>query len=388
MIRGEVMGSNQLPAPAFGRAIGVMSGTSGDGVDAVLLELGSLHVPHRPRILSRSSVSFPPALQAELCRPDSLSLRRLSELHYLLPTYSIAAIKQLPDYASARVCGVHGQTVWHQTGPEAAIRCTLQIGCSALVAQEIGCQTVGDLRAADVALGGTGAPIAPLPHWFFWGETADPAVVLNLGGMSNLTAVGCSKEAVIAFDLGPGMAPSNAFAVHASAGRLTCDLDGQLSDGGKPLPRMIEALLRHPFVRRQPPKSCGREEFSADFAQALWTEHAAGAAQADIATTLLHLPLALLRQQLENHGPLRDHARTVVLTGGGALNPNLRRAAAQILPKSTIQVDDSGVFAPANHEPAAMALIAARTLEGLPSSLPQVTGARRAAVLGHLTLGA
>ncbi len=266
------------------------------------------------------------------------------------------------------------------------MRCTLQIGSAAVVAQRTGLPVVSDMRAADVVAGGLGAPIAPLPHWFFWGADAGLGTVVNFGGMCNLTRVGGRLAEVVGYDVGPGMCLSDAFARHASDGKLVCDMDGTLSRGGHAIPALVDALLAHPFVQRPPPKSCGREEFSGALAQQLWQRHGPPhATVADVAMSLLVAPLAILRQSLQRDPCLAEAGAHLLLTGGGARNPQLQRAAQRLLPSARIEVHADGVFAPNNHEPAAMALIAARTLDGLPSSLPQVTGAQRPSVLGSLT---
>ena len=367
------------------RSIGLMSGTSGDGVDAILLQLQDVDRPHRPEVLARSSLSFSSQLQAELVRPDDIRVSRLAQLHFLLPQHYADAVRQMTGWQDADCVGMHGQTVAHLPRPEAVgQRATLQIGSSAVLAAELGLPVVGDMRAVDVALGGQGAPLVPFCHWFFLAGENRSTLVVNLGGICNLTLVTPKAASVVGYDVGPGMMLSDAHAVRHSAGALACDLDGALSAGGRRLPRLLEAVLAHPFLARPPPKSAGREEFGAAFAESLWAHHVQGASAADVAFTLVEASVTALWRAVEADSRLRGQFSRLLLAGGGARNPTLRRCAERAFADVEVAVEADGVLAPHNHEPAAMALIAARTLHGLPSSLAQVTGASAAAVLGHV----
>ncbi len=365
------------------RVIGIMSGTSCDGVDAIMLELESVTQPHTPKVLGRYFIQFPSALQAELLRPENITVQRLCELQFILPTYYAEAVQGIEGWQSADVCGVHGQTLWHQVSGDRP-RGTLQIGSSGALAQALNMPVVGDFRAADVALGGQGAPIAPFAHWFFASEQG-PAAVINFGGMSNVSVITPRAQDVVAYDLGPGMVLSDAYAVMSSKGRFSCDEDGTVSRGGEVVEALLGEILAHPFVSRKPPKSTGREDFGHAYASALLKKYHGRYPAADIARTLALAPLEILRVTAEQFDPrLRSGLNHLVLTGGGAKNPTLVSEAQRLFPQSHVEVPQSGVLAPSNHEPAAMALIAARTIMGLASSLPQVTGASRAAVLGHV----
>lgn len=367
------------------RSIGLMSGTSADGVDAILLQLQDVARPHRPEVLARSSLAFSPQLQAELVRPDDIRPGRLAQLHFQLPQHYADAVRQLPGWQDADCVGMHGQTVAHLPSAGArGPRATLQIGSSAVLAAELGLPVVGDMRAVDVALGGQGAPLVPFCHWFFLAGERRPTLVVNLGGICNLTLVTPEAASVVGYDVGPGMMLSDAHAVRHSAGALACDLDGALSAGGRRLPRLLEAILAHPFLARLPPKSAGREEFGAAFAGSLWAQHVQDAPPADVAFTLVEATVTALWRAVEANPRLRGQFSRLLLAGGGARNPTLRRLVERAFAEVEVAIETDGVLAPHNHEPAAMALIAARTLHGLPSSLAQVTGASAAAVLGHV----
>lgn len=365
------------------RALGVMSGTSCDGADAVLLEVDDIQQPGGCRILGHHWVAFAPDLQTELRQPQSLSARRLAELHAYLPRIYAQAIEGLGDWQSASCCGMHGQTIWHQPA-DPSCPTTLQIGSSAYLAQSLNMPVVGDMRSADVAFGGQGAPIVPFAHWFFLGPDAKPTLVVNLGGMCNITYVCAGLHDVVAFDTGPGMVLSDTWAQMSTRGRLNFDKDGSLSEGGKLIEPLLEAVIGHPFVKRRPPKSTGREEFGQNYAVSLFKSLARGAPTKDVSYTLLVATLEALRQNLVIDSRIKGPIARMILTGGGAHNKTLVAEAQNMFPKAEIFVHKDGLMAPQHHEPAAMALIAARTVAGLPSGVPSVTGARRAAILGHV----
>lgn len=359
------------------RAIGVMSGTSCDGADAVLLDLEDLDRRHEPRVLGHAFVPYPDALRRELLAPEDLTLRRVAELEHQLPVIYEAVVRQLPDWQSAEVVGCHGQTVWH--GPPssgAAVPHTLQLGSPGALAVRLGKVVVGDFRAADLALGGEGAPIAPLAHYLFTPEESARRLVVNVGGIANVTYVPERREDVRAGDVGPGNMIADFLCHEMTGGAEAFDRDGTLSRGGSVEEAVVEALLAHPFFRRPAPRSTGREDFGADYSRALRDRFA----------TLP--PASLLRSVLAGTAACivaaagEFRARELLISGGGARNPTLLALIRDRAGDLPVVVAKAGPFAASVHEPAAMALIAARTLRGLPSNLPAVTGARGPAILG------
>lgn len=364
------------------KALGVMSGTSCDGADAVLLDIADIQKSGNCKVLGHHWIAFSPQLQAELRQPEKLSAKRLAELHAYLPSLYAQAVQNIAGWQQAEVCGMHGQTIWHQPN-DPHIPTTLQIGSSAYLAQALNLPVVGDLRSADVAFGGQGAPIVPYAHWFFLGPKPTPTLVVNLGGMCNMTYVTPALHDIVAYDTGPGMILSDAWAYVSSKGRLTYDKDGELSAQGEVIESLKDAIVQHPFVQRRPPKSTGREDFSQTYIQQLFGRLPKNMRPQDVSLTLLVATLEALRANVTSDSRIAA-IEQLVLTGGGARNPTLQIEAQRIFPKAKVMVHATGVLAPQHHEPAAMALIAARTLHKLPSGLPTVTGARRAAILGHV----
>ncbi len=363
------------------KAIGLMSGTSGDGVDAVMLELRDPEHRHTPEVLGHVHVPFDDALRRELTAPAELGVARIAELHFLLPELYARAIRGLPSWSSADVVGMHGQTLWHAPPSRGtAVPCTLQIGSSGALAAHLGLPVVGDLRSADVAAGGEGAPIIPFAHWFFTDPSAPTRLVINVGGIANYTLVTRELSGVRASDLGPGMMITDALARHVSSGTLSFDRDGTLSAGGTPDPSLVAYVLGHDFFSRPVPRSTGREDFGQRYVSDL-LDRFGGLPRQHLLASSVDATAAAIVRAAEHDAP--DVAE-LVLTGGGALHPLLRTRVQARAPAVSVKVATDGVLAPMHHEPAGMALIAARTLARLPTSVPQVTGATRASVLGHV----
>jgi anhydro-N-acetylmuramic acid kinase len=363
-------------------AIGVMSGTSADGIDAVLLRIQSVSRRHGPRVLAHVHRAYPAQIRDDLLRPEKLDVGRIAELHFSLPRLYAKAVSALPGWQRAAICGAHGQTVWHAP-PPARPACTLQIGSSAVLAQALGIPVVSDLRGADVAVGGQGAPIVPFAHWFFTPASACPRLVVNFGGICNLTYVTKDLDGVLAYDVGPGMMLSDAFAQRASGGRLDYDRNGVLSRSGRVIESLVADITAHPFVARRAPKSTGREDFGAHFFEPLFRRYRR-ARPADVARSLLVATASILRRSVERERRMDADLGEVLLSGGGGKNPVLADEVRALFPRAVVHVAADGVFAPEHHEAAAMALIAARTAAGLPSSLPAVTGAPWPVILGHV----
>lgn len=357
------------------RAIGIMSGTSADGADAVLLEIDDLERRGSGRVIEHAYLPYPDDMRALLVSPLELDPRSLAELHVRIAAHYASVAAMLSRARTASVVGAHGQTIVHRPpSAGAAPACTLQIGSSAALAAALELPVVSDLRGADVALGGEGAPIAPIGHWFFVDPRDEPAMVVNIGGIANVTWVVSSLDDIVAYDVGPGMMLCDAYANELG---MDCDRDGSLSRNGRPIDAIVTKALAHPFFAKTPPKSTGREDFGRAFYERLRAS-AGDAKREDLARTFLEITARGLRDAVRG-----DEPRAVFLTGGGAKNPVLVELVRDRFPASRVEVPN-GPLAPSHHEPSAMALIALRTMHRMPSSFPKITGARRAAILGHV----
>jgi anhydro-N-acetylmuramic acid kinase len=278
----------------------------------------------------------------------------------------------------------HGQTVWHQpegvSVGERLVRGTLQLGEAARIAARLGVPTVSDFRQEDLALGGQGAPLVPYVDWLLLRDATESRAVQNLGGIGNVTYLpaGGDLTAVVAFDTGPANALIDAAAERVTEGRAAFDEGGRLAAAAPPDPALLAALLADPYFALPPPKSTGRELFSAALVQRLW---ARGHRGPTLVSTLTQLTAdSIARAYGEWLGPVD----TVILGGGGARNPELaRRLTETLAPARVVTSDAFGIPVDAK-EALSFAVLGYETLAGRAGNVPAATGARRPAVLGKI----
>ncbi len=366
------------------RVLGLMSGTSLDGVDCAVCDC----LPARVELVRHWHVPFPPRFRARLlaaARNEATS-REVGQLHHDLGRFYLRAAQAGLGRLRPEAVGVHGQTIFHQPRPPAA---TWQIGEPAWLAEGLRVPVVGNFRAADLAAGGQGAPLATLFHQVAFGRPGALVCVNNLGGISNVTALDWRRRGraprVLAFDTGPANLLLDLAAQELSGGRMSCDRDGARAARGRVWTAGLHRWLAHPFFRRPPPKSTGRELFGEPF----WCRvqracQRRGLDTADVLATLTEFTARSLSLNYQLH--LGGRPDRVVLTGGGAANPELVRRITAALQEwhPAVEVTDSAALGwpRAAVEAAAFALLAACRLWGLPGNLPVTTGARRAVRLG------
>lgn len=355
--------------------IGLMSGTSLDGVDAVLADLGQ----SRPDLVARHYLPFDDELKNELLalhhpahnelHRTQLAANRLARLY----AQSIAALLQQTGIAAARIeaIGCHGQTLRHC--PEHGF--TLQIGNSALLAELSGIRVVSDFRSRDIAAGGQGAPLVPAFHDKVLRDPSRHRVVVNIGGISNLTDLPPDAP-TSGFDCGPGGLLMDAWCMRHLG--QPYDTDGVWAASGKVLPALLERMLAEPFFALPPPKSSGRDLFNMGW---LESRLKGDEAAADVQATLLELTCESIARAIQEYC---TGAEEIYLCGGGAHNGTLRARLAALLPDSTIDTTDSLGVSGDFLEAIAFAWLAQQTLHGQPANLPAVTGARHPCVLGAI----
>jgi anhydro-N-acetylmuramic acid kinase len=379
------------------RVIGLMSGTSADGVDAALVEWPEGVLERPLRLVAFRADPFPPAFQKRIHDlaagrvPAAEVLAELAGLDVELGERFAASAVALAAEAGVELSEIdaiasHGQTVAHHPERHA----TLQIGDPSVIAERTGCTTIADFRPRDLALGGEGAPLAPFFHHAVFADAAEGRAVLNLGGIANLTwlPAGGRAEDVIAFDVGPANALIDGVVRTLSGGRETFDRDGARAARGRPDAGLLERLLDDAFLRRAPPKSTGRERYGLGEAETLVREsRAAGRAEDDLLATLVAFSVEAVRRACQDFlAPGAALARLYV-GGGGAENPLFMAALARALAPARVEpMDAAGVPARAC-EAMAFALLGRNALLGRPNHLPRCTGAARAAVLGEIVPG-
>lgn len=361
-------------------ALGLMSGTSCDGVSAAVVQVNG----RRLRVLAERTTPYPKALARQLRRAGALQAPQLSALNMALgEQFARAALRLLAaarlPAARLRVIGSHGHTVYH--GPRDAVSSTLQLGAPAVIAERTGCAVVADFRQRDLAAGGEGAPLIPAFDEAFFGQGPVRALQ-NIGGIANVTVVGRAVRP-IAFDTGPGNCLIDLLAHRASRGRLRYDAGGHLAMRGRIDLRAVERFWHHPYFRLSPPKSTGRELFNEAF---LAREFGSLLRRPlDALATATYFTAYSIAESYRRFAPQR--LREVIVSGGGVHNHTLMRHLSRLLAPVPVRSIAQHGIPPQAKEPAAFAWLALQTTQGRVNHLPATTGARAARILGAITPG-
>ncbi len=365
--------------------IGLMSGTSLDGVDAVLMRQPDMDSP-RMEIAGHHFVPMPQPLRLEflaLQHPQDNELHRGQIAGQALVACYVQAVAGLLqktgiDPAQITAIGAHGQTIRHQPGSGYS----LQLNAPHVLAESTGITVISDFRQRDIAAGGQGAPLVPVFHASVFNPARQKGgcIIANIGGMANLTYLPPpgSEARVIGFDCGPGNVLMDAW-VEAHTGERF-DRDGGFAALGKSHEALLQALLNHEFFEVSPPKSCGREQFNLEWIRALAEPYQLS--PEDVQATLLAFTAKTIADAVRRYcGP----AVELLICGGGAYNTELMKALAAELPNMTVDTTARYGLDPSHIEAAAFAWLAQRTLDGLPGNLSAVTGAAGPRILGNIT---
>ncbi|MBB3233098.1 anhydro-N-acetylmuramic acid kinase [Halomonas stenophila] len=367
--------------------IGLMSGTSLDGIDAALVDIAA-DTP--PRLVATHGAAMPPPLRDalwQLCHAERVSFAELAAAEQAfceLQAEAVAGLLAASDTTASAIAaiGSHGQTIEHAPwGHGEGPAYTLQLDNPSLLAELTGCRVVADFRRRDLAAGGQAAPLAPAFHEALFRATDEWRLVLNLGGFANLTLLppAGDERPPLGFDTGPANALLDAWHARHRGGRF--DAEGAWAASGRVDETLLERLLGEPFFHRPPPRSTGREVFHLDW---LASRLSGGEAPADVQATLAELTAASVAMGIEmaRESLAAPPASRLIPCGGGAHNPDLLSRLARRLPETPLE-DSRGLDWPADWlEAAAFAWLAWRRLEGLPGNLPSVTGAAGPRVLG------
>ena len=376
---------------------GVMSGTSADGINVAIVRCLGRGLRTRFEVLSHHEFAFPPAVRRAILQAmnaRSASVADLSRLNFLLGSlYADAVLRaQRRSRTNVELVGCHGQTIYHQ-GDAAPflgqrIACTWQTGEGSVIAARLGAPVVSDFRPADMAVGGQGAPLVPFLDYLVYRHRRRGRIVQNLGGIANLTAIPAraTPAEVLAFDTGPGNMIIDAVTERLFSRRY--DRDGRIAAEGGVLRDVVQELIRHPFFRRRPPKTAGREQFGREFVSRFLRLCGRAPKEDMVATatalTAISIGDALRRFVLRsssNPAKYRDY----IVTGGGARNRTLvRMIEEQISPLRLRDPEDFGVPSVAK-EAVAFAVLAYQTWRRQPGNVPSATGARRTAILGKVS---
>ena len=368
--------------------IGLISGTSADGIDAALARIGD--EPREVELLSYLEVSLEEPLRQRIhaLAFDKLELRELLALDNALGERFAEAALALASGAGVALdqvegIGSHGQTVGHYPEPE--VRGTLQLASAAVIHERTGIPVVSDFRSADIAAGGQGAPLTPFVHHALFARDDEARAVLNIGGFTNVSYLpGLDPEQVVAFDPGPGNALLDRAARRASRGRERFDRGGEGAARGRVHEDALSELLADPYFARPPPKSTGHEHFDESFFErARGLVERQGGGPDDLLATLAELTVRSVCEAAARFFPA-PAARWLVY-GGGVHNAQLmERLRAGLAPSPVEPLDVHGV-PPGAFEALSFAVLGWCAARGRSSNLPAATGARRAVVLGAST---
>ncbi len=368
-------------------AVGLMSGTSLDGVSTALVRLGADPLAPSATLVAFRQEGYSAAERGAIIDAMARATPKdLALLHVALGERFAGAVLAL--LAQARVAprdlafvASHGQTVWHEPG-----RATLQLGDAAVIAERLGVPVVSDFRARDVAAGGQGAPLVPLADVMLFGHPERGRLLLNIGGMANVTWVRRRgvTDGALAFDTGPGVAVIDAVTRRVDPD-ATFDVDGERARRGRPVAKVLETLLADAYFDEPPPKSTGRERFGLDYADRLLeVVRKASGSENDAVATATALTVETIARAIERWAG-KDAASELVISGGGARNPALvERLAARVQPRPVVLFDQVFFDGDAK-EAVAFAFLGHQTVLGRAGNLPAATGARGPRILGHIT---
>ncbi|MDO5483907.1 MAG: anhydro-N-acetylmuramic acid kinase [Desulfovibrionaceae bacterium] len=374
--------------------VGLMSGTSADGIDAVLTRITGSGLDTKVEQLGFYFLPFDAGTRQAIltiCGGSAGGTKEVCLLStHLGRLYADAVRCLLQETGTEKVdlIGNHGQTVYHI--PEdtpylgTTIRGTLQIGDPSYLSEEFGCPVVSDFRVRDMAAGGLGAPLVPYTEFLLYRSETEDVALQNIGGIGNVTLLGagCKLEEVTAFDTGPGNMVMDALVSRLTDGRLSYDDGGKLAASGKVIPELLQWMLEDPYLKRKPPKTTGREYYGAEYVEKLLAF--GDYPLVDVLATATAFTAKSIEISLRRFAP-RLPARLVV-GGGGSRNPTLLAFLQEYLPEVTVQTqEDLGLDSDAK-EAVAFAILANEALFGICNNAPSATGAKHGVVMGRINL--
>jgi len=377
------------------RVVGLMSGTSGDGVDAALVEISGRNRSVTARTLAAQTLAYPRSLQKRILAASvSGTVADICHLNALLGEWFADAALQVIRQAKVRttdvdLIGSHGQTVHHlphgiQAPGVGSIRSTLQIAEPAVIAERTGITTIANFRPRDIAAGGQGAPLTPMAHALLLKHPRRARLIVNLGGISNVTYVprGGLLEGVIAFDTGPANMVLDGLINRVTEGRRMMDRDGKLATKGQVDARLLAKLLAHPYLSKRPPKSTGREEFGPALVDELMAMHQQQglAVENILATCSMWTAKAVGTARRWIKGPVDE----VVIGGGGVRNRAIMADLTSVFAPVPVTTFEALGWDSKSFEAVAFAVLAYRTAMGEWGNIPAVTGAEHPALLGTI----
>ncbi|MBS4192463.1 anhydro-N-acetylmuramic acid kinase [Bacillus sp. FJAT-49705] len=374
-------------------AIGLMSGTSMDGIDAALVELEGQGENTNVTLVAFETFSFTEDERSKiksLCDPVTSSVDQICRMNvYLGHKFAEASLKitALAKYCPKDVDFIssHGQTIYHM--PE--FHATLQIGELAVIAEETGCLTVGDFRPSDMAVGGQGAPLVPFTDYLLFHSKEKDRVLLNIGGMSNITILpkAGGAKSVYGFDTGPGNVLIDEIVKIETNNRFSFDKNGDIAMSGSIHHSILNDLIaKDPFIRLPPPKSTGREQYTEQMAREIWDiANSQGISFSDIIATVTQYTVEAVISNLEQYVFPKNSISEVIVSGGGVYNAAIIKGLAAYEKYKILKMEDIGYSSDAK-EAISFAILGNECLHGNCNNLPNVTGAQRQTIMGKIVI--
>ncbi|MFN8528832.1 MAG: anhydro-N-acetylmuramic acid kinase [Anaerolineae bacterium] len=376
------------------RIVGLMSGTSADAIDAAVCEISGAPPRLEAKIAHAVTFPYPDGFQQRILnacaggRVDELCAVNfaLGELFAAAALHAIDSGGFKPEEVD--LIGSHGQTFWHTVDVDGHVSSTLQLGEPAVIAERTGITTISNFRTRDVAVGGQGAPLTGYADWLLLRHPTYWRAVQNIGGIGNVTflpPLSDSTSMPTAFDTGPGNALIDSSMLLLTKGSQAYDRDGMWARRGRVDEDWLQTLLEHPYYVVKPPKTTGRELFSAHMAADLVEEgHRRGLNDEGIIATLTALTAQSIADAYEHFAPAPIDE--VILSGGGRSNPVIMELLDALIPARVLSSDQIGVDGD-NKEALVFALLAHESWHARAGNLPSLTGASRAVILGNITPG-
>lgn len=371
-----------------------MSGTSLDGIDVAIVDIGS---HDRLQVLAAETTPYPARVREALLGVSNASTHTavIARLHFLLGELYARAVERTCRSSripldSVELIGCHGQTIFHEGDPVQFLRfsvaSTFQIGEASVIAERTGIPVVSDFRPRDIAAGGHGAPLVPYVDYLLFQHPRLNRVVLNIGGIANLTAIpaGAKPGRLIAFDTGPGNMVIDALVDRHTQGRQKYDHGGRIARGAKVHRGLVTKLLRDRYYSQKPPKTAGREQYGAEFVEKLIRT---GLPLPDLIATASVFAAASIALGIDRFVRPKMDPDELIVSGGGAHNPAIMAHLAGFLPGVSVCTSSDHGIDVDSKEAIAFALLAHESWRRRPANLPSATGARHPVILGKITPG-
>lgn len=378
--------------------IGLMSGTSADGVDAVLVRITGHGINTRIQQLAYVSPPYTEEVRERILKVAGGEFGGSHELclmNVLLSEIAADACEELIEKAGVRkedidLIGTHGQTIWHIPVAEnylgREIRATYQIGEASVLTERIGAVTVSDFRVRDMAAGGLGAPLVPYTEYILYSDPERNVGLQNIGGIGNITVLpkGGKLDDLTAFDTGPGNMMMDNVISRITNGKMRYDEGGKVAAKGKVSSELLDELMKDPYLKKLPPKTTGREYYGNDYVDKIMQKALElGLSGEDTLSTVTMFTAKCIAHSAQNLCPVKPER--LIVGGGGSLNPTLMNYIRECLPDTEVMTNEDLGFDSSAKEAIAFALLANETIHSMCNNAPAATGASHPVIMGKIT---